>query len=65
MTAGGEEALVDFVGALRFEDLPDTAVEATLALVLDQFSCCLMPFTFGIFDKRFSLSPTSSAAKSA
>jgi 2-methylcitrate dehydratase PrpD len=42
MTAGGEEALVDFVGALRFEDLPESAVEATAALVLDQFSCCLI-----------------------
>jgi 2-methylcitrate dehydratase PrpD len=38
----GEEALVDFVGALRFDDLPGTAVEATLALVLDQFTCCLI-----------------------
>jgi 2-methylcitrate dehydratase PrpD len=42
MTAGGEEALVDFVGGLRFEDLPESAVEATAALVLDQFSCCLI-----------------------
>jgi 2-methylcitrate dehydratase PrpD len=39
---GGEEALVDFVGGLRFEDLPESAVEATAALVLDQFSCCLI-----------------------
>lgn len=42
MTAGGEEALVEFAGALRFEDLPESAVEATAALVLDQFSCCLI-----------------------
>jgi 2-methylcitrate dehydratase PrpD len=42
MKVGGEEALVDFVGALRFEDLSESAVESTLALVLDQFSCCLL-----------------------
>jgi 2-methylcitrate dehydratase PrpD len=39
---GGEEALVDVTASLRFEDLPDPAVEAVLALVLDQFTCCLV-----------------------
>jgi 2-methylcitrate dehydratase PrpD len=42
MTRVGEEALVDFVEGLRFEDLPAGAVEATAALVLDQFSCWLI-----------------------
>ncbi|HVX33855.1 MAG TPA: MmgE/PrpD family protein [Solirubrobacterales bacterium] len=37
-----EEALLDLVAGLRFEDLPGSAVEATAALVLDQFSCCLI-----------------------
>jgi 2-methylcitrate dehydratase PrpD len=44
-----EERLIDFLGALRYEDLPDSAVEATLALILDQFTCALlgleMPWT--------------------
>jgi 2-methylcitrate dehydratase PrpD len=42
VAGGGEEALVDFVDGLRFEDLPGSAVEATAALVLDQFSCSLI-----------------------
>jgi 2-methylcitrate dehydratase PrpD len=66
MTAGGEEALVDFVGALRFEDLPDSAVEATLALVLDQFSCCLigmeMDWTWRL---RGVVAPTGTVAPGA
>ncbi len=44
-----EQALLGFVAALRLEDLPDSAVEAALALVLDQFTCCTlgmeMPWT--------------------
>jgi len=37
-----EQALVELATELRFEDLPDAAVDATLALVLDGFSCCLV-----------------------
>ncbi|MHB1538146.1 MAG: MmgE/PrpD family protein [Solirubrobacteraceae bacterium] len=47
--AAEERALMDFLLALRFEDLPDSAIQATLALVLDHFTCCLlgleMPWT--------------------
>lgn len=39
---GSEEALVELAASLRFEDLPETAVEACLALVLDQFTCALL-----------------------
>jgi 2-methylcitrate dehydratase PrpD len=43
-TPGGEheQALVELATSLRFEDLPDSAVDATLALILDQFTCCLL-----------------------
>ena len=42
MSPAGEEALLDFLASLRFEDLPDSAVEATSALVLDQLTCGLL-----------------------
>ncbi len=52
MSAAGrsrEDALISLVGSLRFEDLPDSAIEAALALILDQFTCALlgleMPWT--------------------
>lgn len=44
-----EERLYAFLRDLRFEDLPPATVESALALILDQFTCCLigleMPWT--------------------
>lgn len=44
-----EDNLLDFLVALRFEDIPPSAVDAVLALVLDHFTCALvgleMPWT--------------------
>lgn len=44
-----EHALLEFVRRLSFDDLTDSALEATLALVLDQITCAIlgmeMPWT--------------------
>ena len=38
-TAANEDVLLEWASQLRFSDLPASAVEATLALILDHFTC--------------------------